>query len=470
MTGEWRGAETLVNKEYQFTVKKQYDVIVAGAGLAGVAAAVSAGRNGASVCLVEKTETVGGTATAGLMNLFYAPYNSLTGIGKELFERLVQKGHAVPGQTVPFDVEQCVLEMLDMLAEAHVELMLDTWVADVIRDQNTEIGLLLLNKSGFQVVLGRRMIDATGDGDVCEKAGYAYIKGRENDHMMRPMTLIFTIGGIDTERMVAYIRNHPDQFAPDPNECIVNLDIGEIRVFGYFDLVKQAKQNGDLSDKYHYFRIESVFPQTGIGTVNTIRVYHVDGTDGDDVTAAILEARKQQKELLQFMRKYIPGLENCFLVATAQSIGVRDSRRILGEYKLTETDIAEGRHFQDCIGYGKGRQVMGARGEGHSPDGNEGSESDHVIREAVAEYVEYEIPYRILIPERSTRILTAGKIVSCDILANKHLRNQPACMVTGEAAGAAAALSVRQNCDVGAVDCGALRQALGLSWVRQGEE
>lgn len=444
-------------------ITQRFDVAVAGGGLAGFAAAVAAGRSGAKVCLIERSQSIGGTATVGLMNLFYAPFHGLTGIGQELFSRLAEKGAAVPGQTVPFDVELCTLEMFDMLAEAHVQLLLDTWVSDVVMENGELAGLCVLNKSGFQTICAKRFVDATGDGDVCAAAGYPYIMGRESDHMMRPMTLLFTIGGIDVERFVRYVRENPDQFAPDPNQCIVDIGLGEIRVFGFFDLVKQAREAGDLDDTFHYFRIESIFPDKGIGTVNTIRVYNVSGTNGEDVTRAVVLARQQQRQLLGFMRKYIPGLENCYLITSAPYIGIRDSRRICGEYVMTEQDIANGVQFEDCIGMGKNRQVLGVKGEGHSPDGGEGSESDTVIRSAVAEYVEYQIPYRILIPRGSKRLLAAGKIVSCDIMANKHLRNQPPCMTTGEAAGTAAALSARCGTEVGKIDPEELKRMLKLS-------
>ncbi len=443
-------------------VTNKYDVIIAGAGMAGVAAAIAAARCGVKVCLIERTQTVGGTATAGLMNLFYAPFASLTGIGKELFERLRLKGFAVPGQTVPFDVEQCTIEMMNMLEEAGAELLLDTWITDIVYDDVDACGLIIVNKSGVQALLCDRIVDASGDGDVCVKAGYSYIMGRDTDHMTRPMTLIFTVGGIDVDRMVKYVRENPKEFAPDPNECIVNMDIGEIRIFGFFGLVRKAQQEGNLSKKYNYFRIESVFPDRGTGTVNAIRVYNSDGTNAQDITAAICESRRQQQELLSFMKNYVPGFENCYLLSTAQSIGVRDSRRILGEYCLTETDIANHKEFADCIGIGKGKQVLGPSGEGHSPDGNEGDENDKTIREAIAEYIEYQIPYRILIPRGSRRILVAGKIVSCDIMANKHLRNQPACMTTGEAAGTAAAVSAKTGVDVSDIDISKVQALLDL--------
>lgn len=454
--------KSFVKGTISFPVTKRFDVLVAGGGLAGFAAAVSAARNGASVCLIERTQTIGGTATAGLMNLFYAPYNGLTGIGKELFERLVAKKAAIPGETVPFDIEQCTLEMFDMLQEAGVHLMLDTWVVDVIRDNADIAGICTLNKSGFSAMLACRIVDASGDGDVCAAADYAYMMGRESDQMMRPMTLLFSIGGIDVHRLVSYVQENPSQFAPDPNQCIVNMELGELRIFGFFDLVRKARENGDLDDTFHYFRIESIFADKGIGTVNTIRVYKVDGTSGDDISAAVISARKQQKQLLKFMRSYIPGLENCYLLTSAQSIGVRDSRRIVGEYKMTEGDITDQVVFTDCIGIGKNRQVLGFKGEGHSPDGGEGSEQDSVIREAIADYVEYQIPYRILIPKDSKRILVAGKMVSCDIMANKHLRNQPPCMITGEAAGAAAALSASSGVNVGDIDIRRLQSMLGI--------
>ncbi|QQO08886.1 FAD-dependent oxidoreductase [Breznakiella homolactica] len=442
----------------------EYDVIVAGGGMAGVAAAVAAGRTGAKTCLVERLQTVGGIATAGLMNLFYTPYEVMSGFGRELFSVLESKGGAVKGETVPFDQELCVSEFFRFLSEAKVDLFLDTWICGVSKNSAGDVdGLLVVNKPGMGILKGKRIVDATGDGDVSFYTGFPYEQGRAEDHKMRPLTLLFTVGGIDCRKFLDYVKENPGEFSPDPNQCIVNEETGEIRVFGFFSIVEKAKKAGYLYDSCNYFRIEAMFPERGTATINTIRVYDSDGTRNSDIVSAVVEARRQQSKIMEFVRMFIPGMEKSFLTSTGQIIGVRDTRRIVGELYMTEDDIAAGRDWPDSIGYCKGRQTLGHQGEGHSPDGTEGSENDYAVRQAVGRMVSFKIPYRILIPKGSKTVLLAGRNVSCDFLAHKHLRNQPACITTGTAAGIAAAVSAGDNTAVGDVDLSKIRNYLGDS-------
>ena len=446
----------------ELPVLSEYDIAIAGAGMAGVAAAISAGREGYNVCLIERLQVVGGIATAGAMNLFYTPYYFCEGLAKELFDRLIAKGAAVEGETVPFDAEVCINEMFAMLNEANVSLMLDTWICDVFRERQTIAGIIVANKSGLGIIKCKRIVDATGDGDICNFAGYRFMKGREEDSKMRPVTLLFTVGGIDCQTFLEYVQNNPSEFSVDPNQYCVNLETGEIRIFGFFSLVEEAKRQGYLYDSCNYFRIESMFVDRKTATINTIRIYDCDGTNNADINRAIVESHNQQSKLMEFMRKFIPGMKDVFLISSGQIVGVRDTRRIIGNLVMTEKDIIDNNHYDDCIGYCHGRQTLGQKGEGHSPDGNEGSSNDYSVREAVAQMVSFEIPYRILVPEKSTNILVAGRNVSCDFLAHKHLRNQPACVTTGTAAGIAAALSIKYDVPVCDVPMKELQQHLGL--------
>ncbi|GHV93712.1 membrane protein [Spirochaetia bacterium] len=453
------GSQNIINDE--LPVFGEFDVIVAGGGMAGVAAAVASGRVGAKTCLVEKIQTVGGTATAGLMNLFYTPYELIRGFGKELFDVLAKQSGAIKGQTVPFDQELCIAEMFNFLKKAGVVLFLDTWISGVVKDNNGDPnGILVVNKSGMGIVKGKRIIDATGDADVSYFAGFPFEQGRPDDHKMRPLTLLFTIGGMDCKKFIKYVRDNPDDFSPDTNQCAINEETGEIRVFGFFKLVEKAKQAGYLYDSCNYFRIEAMFLDRGIATINTIRIYDADGTSNQDIVNAIIKAHDQQRKIMQFAKAFIPGLENSFIVSTGQLIGIRDTRRVIGEMVMTEEDIIANPDYPDSIGYCKGRQTLGMQGEGHSPSGNEGSKEDYTVRQAIAQLICFQIPYRILIPRGARTLLLAGRNVSCDFLAHKHLRNQPACITTGTAAGAAAAVSALSGTTVRDVDLNKVRDYL----------
>jgi len=181
------------------------DVLVVGGGIAGVMAALASGRSNGQTFLVERFGSLGGTGTAAMMNLFYVPYAASRGLVRELFDRLIARGGAIPGEFVVYDPELYKVTALEMLAEAGVEILLHTLVSDVIMEGTTLRGIVVENKSGRQAILSRVTVDASGDADVAVRAGAPYTKGREEDGKMRPMTLIFRMGGVDVPRLVEYV-------------------------------------------------------------------------------------------------------------------------------------------------------------------------------------------------------------------------------------------------------------------------
>jgi hypothetical protein len=417
------------------------DVLVLGGGVAGLAAALAARRTGAEVLLVERGNCLGGTATAGMMALFYTPYRCAHGIPKAIFDRLIAAGGAFPGEIISVDQEIFKGVAFEMIAEAGVPLLLHTICTDIVLEGPRVRGVLVENKGGRQALLGRVLVDATGDADIAARAGAPTVKGRESDGKMRPMTLLFRLGGVDVQAMLAYVRAHPEDFSRDPNQMMLDVAGTNIRIFGFFSQVERAKAEGGLYPDCHYFRVESVFPERGTLLVNTIRVYDVDGTNPADVTRAEVEARRQQRLLLAFARKYLPGFAAAYALDSGSHIGVRETRRILGDYILTEEDILRRTAFPDTIGIDSNRQ--NPKGPRHSPDGLEGAASDIETRQWVAALYTYEIPYRCLLPQSVEGLLVAGRSISANHEADGYTRNQPACMVTGQAAGVAAALAAR---------------------------
>jgi hypothetical protein len=275
---------------------------------------------------------------------------------------------------------------------------------------------------------------------------------------MRPMSLLFRLGGMDVDHLLAYVRAHPDDFSQDPNHMMLDVAGRNIRIFGFFGLVEKAKNEGWLYPECHYFRIEAVMPDRGTALVNTIRIYGVDGTNPEHVTRAEIEGRRQQRKLLEFARAFIPGCEKAYVVDTASHIGVRETRRIVGEYVLAEEDIVGGTHFEDSIGIDANRQ--NPNGPRHSPDGMEGSRLDVETREMVATLFTYEIPYRCLLPRGIEGVVMAGRTISANHAADGYTRNQPACMVTGQAAGTAAALAASSGRMVRDVPASEVQEAL----------
>jgi hypothetical protein len=184
----------------------------------------------------------------------------------------------------------------------------------------------------------------------------------------------------------------------------------------------------------------------------------VDGTNPSDVTRAEIEGRRQQRLLLEFAKKFVPGFEKTYVLDSASHIGVRETRRMVGGYVLTEEDIVAKVRFPDSIGIDSNRQ--NPHGPRHSPDGMEGSAQDEENRELVASLFTYEIPYRCLVPKRIEGLVVAGRAISANHEADGYTRNQPACMVTGQAAGAAAALSAKLGLPPRNLDIALLQSSL----------
>ena len=450
----------IVQNKVKSQLAGDFDVIIAGGGVAGFAAAISASRAGAKTCLIEKSQVIGGTATSGLMNLFYTSYKNSRGIAKQLFDRLILENAAYPNDLLPFDSEICKIVMFEMLEEANVTLYLDSLIVDALVKKDIIKGLVIENKSGRQVLLANQFIDATGDADICALAGVPFLKGRESDNKLRPMTLIFMVAGMEVNKLIKYVKQNPNEFSPDPNQCRINKKDKDIRIFGFFNIVKKAKEAADLCEVINYFRIESIIPERGVGTVNTIRIYNVDGTNIQDIIKAQIIARKQEKQIIKFMRKYIPGCENCYIITSAHTMGVRETRRINGDFKISEKDILLNKSYSDTIAIDCHRQIPGS--EGHSPDGNEGDEHDKSVRGGISKFIEYNIPYRCLIPKKIINLLVAGRCISATNNGSKYIRNMPPCMYTGQAAGIAAALSILSNVPIKHVDIKKVQKRLGL--------
>src|SRR2546429_178303 len=443
----------------EIPVARDVDVLVVGGGIAGVMAALASGRSGAPTLLVERFGSLGGTGTAAMMNLFYVPYAASRGLVRELFDRLIARGGAIPGEFVVYDPELYKITALEMLAEAGVNVLLHTLVSDVILDGPVLRGIVVENKSGRQAILSRVTIDASGDADVAARAGAPFVKGREEDGKMRPMTLIFRMGGVDVARLVEYVKSRPDDFSPDPLQCMLDLEHHMIRVFGFFKLVEDAKARGELWPECYYFRVESVLPERGVLTVNATRVYGVDGTKAEDLSRAEIEPRHQMIQLAAFARKDIPGFEHSFILDSANTIGVRETRRIRGGYVMTEDDIIAGRRYDDVVAVDANQQNPRQQG-GHPPDGKEGGPQDREPRELIARLSVYEIPYRSLLPQDVDGRLAAGRCISVDHHADVYTRNQGSAMATGVGAGGAAALAARAGVPPRRVDVRAVQARL----------
>ena len=419
-----------------------YDVVVAGAGTAGIVAAIAAARNGVRVLLLERGGFLGGHIAGQLLEHSAGWFDAhgtriVGGMPQELVERLVAVG-ASPGHIrddtgytryrVPVNHEMYKSVVTAWVVEAGVDVLLYSPVCGVIADDTRLMGVIVENKSGRTVYSAKAIIDCTGDADVAALAGCEFLSS--SGDATQPVSLLFKLGGIDHRALLDYVASHPSEFkmgvAPEQlrQEPYVNL-------WGFGDLLKRAHDDGVLSllrRELHY----SGDVSRGEAVINLTR-QAADATRTDDLSTAEIILRRQVLEALVFFRKYVPGCNDAFLAATASGVGVRESRRIAGVCTLTEPDIRSGRHFNDNVALG-GFPIDSHDPKGPSMDGSE------PIRRG------YGIPYRGLLPRRVDHLIVAGRCISADRRALASARITGTCMAMGQAAGTAAALSIAAGC------------------------
>lgn len=431
-------------------VAADVDVLVCGGGVAGVAAAVAAARNGARTLLIERAGFLGGTATGSAMGLIVIPAAELVGFPREFFTRLAQEQGAGLGDVIPWDIEAYKLTAMDMLVEAGADLLLYTLISEpLVRDGKIE-GVIIDNKSGRQAVLAKVVIDATGDGDVAARAGVPFIKGREEDGAMRPTTVMGRIGNINLRHFKEYIDAHPEDFSQDDGRRVVDLDSGIVRIDGFFSTVEKAKSIGlmDPSMPINYLRFSGVNPpentERAILICNSTRMYNIDGTNAADITRAEIEGRKQLRDIVKVCRSLLPGFEHSFLVDTSAYLGVRETRRIRGRYTLTYSDLESGARFEDSIAVMT--SVDYGNAEIHGPDfGHEGSSSDEWARKMSLKLMRFEFPLRSMMTNEVQNLLVAGRCASMTHDVDKFARNMAPTGLQGQAAGTFAALAAERG-------------------------
>lgn len=397
-------------------VTDSYDVAVAGGGPAGFAAAISAAREGAKTIIIEQTGMIGGIATAGLMSHWVG--SAASSILQELYKR-----STVPDSIEHFpsqgtiNPEKLKFVMLEMLHEANVKILLYTFVSGTVKDGNAVKGLIIENKSGRQALLAKAVIDATGDGDAAARAGAEFVKGREADGKMQPVTIMFKVAGVDYSRAVF------------PGSFESNLDVPKGKIQ---DLSRKALP----FPAGHTLLYKSSLP--GIVTVNMTNFIGIDGTNADDLTKAEYECRKQMDPIVAFLRDSVPGYEQCTIISTASLLGVRETRHFIGEYTLHEDDILASRLFDDWV-------VLRAKFnfDIHNIDGpglDKNGAQKHFPKVAG-----YSIPYRSLLPKTLDGLILAGRCISGTHKAHSNYRVMPICAAMGEAAGIAASIAARES-------------------------
>ncbi len=425
------------------------DVLVIGAGAAGLTAALAAARNGASTLLVESAGFLGGlSATLPWLGFHDRDYRQVVkGLAAEFVQRLRQAGASSDyeydikcGSAVSIDTHRWKCLAMQLCAEAGVKLMLHTHVIDTIREGSQITGVVVHHKSGLQRIQARTTIDCTGDGDVAARAGVPWEKGRTGDGLVQAPTLVFRLGGMNRPAFIDACRredlNYREWLSPYPAlraKTLARLDRMQVIICGGFaPLLAQARSAGDLD-----------LPQTRIVGVKThqpdeftvvmTRVLGLDPVDINSVTSAYVRVYEQIPQLVSFFRNYVPGFANARLIEIAPMLGIRESRRITGDYVLTEDDLVSGRIFPDAVAMGAYHIDI------HRPSGT-WVESRNVRA--------YTIPLRSLIARGVDGLMMAGKCLSATHEAIASTRVIPVCMAQGQAAGTAAAIAAKRRASI----------------------
>ena len=411
---------------------REFDVIVAGGGPAGVAAAVAAAQNGADTLLVERYGSLGGTPVNSLIPVF-CPFSDhrkpiIKGIGLEVLKKMQEQSWVNPepeknnGITeldwVPIDPEILKRVLDDMVTASGAKLWLHTYVVGVQQKERQIRTLQTCGKGGIQNISAKVFIDCTGDADLAAMAGADFDYGSENGQV-QGMTLCFRLGGVDGRRFLRYKREAKEDG---------NLRVAVARARAQGDFIKGEAQVSTF-----------VLQNWDMAGVNFGHVFGKNPLDTEQLTKAELESRRKLPELVHFFQTYVPGMENCYVAASGPAIGVRETRRIRGEYQLVKEDYLERRQFPDAIAryaYPIDVHAEAALAEPIDPSQTE------FVSAAYREGEFYTIPYRALLPAALQNMIVAGRSLSSDRAANGSARVAPACFAMGQAAGTAAALAV----------------------------
>ncbi len=398
----------------------QTDVLVIGGGCAGVTAALAAAHEGASVVLVERYGFLGGISTQ-VIDTFYGfytlgdrPQKVVGGIPDLVVEELMKRGQALvrpntygAGDGITYNQEALKVVWESLARQAGVRLLYHTFAMDALMGDGVVAGAVTVNKGGLARLRAAVTVDASGDADLAAAAGVPF-EGPGEGGAVQSLTTTFRLCGVDVER------------ARQVSKDELHRRMREAVKSGDYDL---PRQEGSVH----------ITPLAATMATNMTRVGNVNALDPEQLAQAETEGRRQALEYLRFLRDRVPGYERADLANLSTQIGVRESRRIIGEYRLQRRDVLEARKFADAI----------ARCGAPIEDHHAGSDTRW---EHVPEGETYDIPYRCLVPRKVDGLLVAGRCLSADHDAHASVRSMAQCMAMGQAAGVAAALAVRQRC------------------------
>ncbi|MCL2287278.1 MAG: FAD-dependent oxidoreductase [Firmicutes bacterium] len=436
----------------------QYDIVIAGGGPSGAVAALAAARAGSKVLLIEKNAFLGGMNTAAMvcpiMTFHSAKHQVVQGIAEEIIKELMAFGGSLGHIPDPLGVTSTITpiepEILKAVyfslfsKEPNIELLLHSIIVGAEWEQRVVKSVKVANKNGITGYSAKIFIDATGDGDLAVFCKAEYAQGRLRDEFSQPMTLMFKMGNVNFEEIYRYMESNPEQFILNKNSDIRKY----LAVSGFFDLVGRAKAKGELTlprDRVLFF--EGI--NKGEVFVNMTRVIKRKGTDVWELTLAEEEGSRQVMETIAFMRKYLPGFSNSVLMQVAPLIGVRETRRVVCRYTLSENDITSGAIHEDSVA------VCAFPIDIHDPI------SSNLTWVHQSEPNAYDIPFRTMVVKNFKNLLVTGRCISATHEAMASARISATAMALGQAAGTAAAIQLANDAnDFAQMDVKHLQAAL----------
>ena len=433
------------------------DVLVVGSGPGGLSAAISSARAGVKTMLVERYGCFGGNLThVGVEGIawYRRPETvDVEGIGIEFETRAkAQNASYDEPQSTSQGINSQLFKVLadNWVQESGITPLLHATAIDVLRDGNRVTGIIVNSKSGLGAILAKRIIDATGDADIIKMAGAPYRKTPKEE--MMAVTVMFSASGVNKARFLDYVRENPMSYMDWGKEWAIETDGKEDDLFSpYLDEpFEQARRDGVIPAGLKSIGgTWSGISDAGDATyLNMVHMGGYDGTDVWDLTRGEIEGRRQAMLAMQALRRYAPGFENADLRNFGMTLGMRDTRKIIGRYNLTEQDVCNQARFDDAIGIfpefidGYGRLILPTTGR------------------------YFHVPYGALVPQGIDNLLVAGRSIAGDKISHASVRNMMCCTVAGQGAGVAAAMSVKHNVTTSEVNIGCVQQELRRQGVR----
>lgn len=420
------------------------EIAVIGGGPSGLIAAKAASREGKKVMLIERNGYLGGCATMSLvvplMSFHAGDKQIINGYAQQLIDKISELGGTI-GHTIdplgvgasitPVDTEIYKYAAQEFLLEEDVQILYHTELIGVEIEKDNISSIVVKTRSGLYKIKANRYIDATGDGDLAYLSGVPMTVGRDKDGKCQPMSMMFKVGNVDINKVVKYADANPEEF-------VVHSKLGSlgeakrIAVSGFFKQVSEAQKERVLTlnrDRVLFFELN----RRGEIAVNMSRIIDKISVRDFDLSDATIEGRRQVFEIMSFFKKFIPGFEDAILMESGNQIGVRESRRIVGDHTINEFDVVEGKLFDDTIALGSWPIDI------HDPEGK----SLEIKEMKWGTY--YGIPYRCLVPKKINNLIVTGRTISATHEAFASTRVSPICMALGQAAGIAAVLSLEKN-------------------------